>query len=782
MPLPWQLLRSQRASWCLLLMLAMVLYLLLRGTLVTQMVDQSILDRWQGLQALSPAGGYQSPVLIIDIDQRSLDKLGPWPWPENLQAKLIDRALQAQARAIGFSIALPRLRMMRDETMEQTLFHWGPRVVLPVGSWDMVPYHRRAQLELQPDPDGVLRRVHLYAGPEGGVRWQHLALAVLEAARLDLPQGTWHWVSQDNFRGFAGVDMDGSIAAGTGWLRDSTIGIAYGRNSNGHEHVSFIDVLDGTIPDSLLRDRVVLVGATAAGLAVPLRVPLDAANGRLQPVEIVADAIDSLLSGNLITPLSSGMQWGLELGLLALLLLIMYRLSPVGSLLMWPLAIAALLLLSACLQSLYGFAWGPTVVIAVYSIVAIGWTMRGMIGPLTLVLQSGNLLGVTQARPATGSLLFSWRLKDLDASLRRLRQALAEQRSSYHLMVDALNNLPDAAMVYDLALKVSLANQQAARLFGVAAPAELEGRHIENCLCPLATTPEIAADLLQRLAAFPSAQEQFELQDIQGRNLVIKQAPVFAASGAISGAVLMLMDVSCQRSEQRQRDDALYFLSHDLREPQASSLALLGLMRYQPDAMPLAVLIERLERHTRRALALAEGFIQLQRAQSASFQVDRHDLAAMLAECVDDLWEFAGQAEVKLLCADSAEVAEVLIDREMVARAISNLLSNAIKFSPANSTVECRVEVLGAECIVVVRDHGIGMSHETLLHIFRPFYRSATESRANGAGLGLPMVKTVAERHGGTIRVWSELDRGSEFRLSLPLAATREVVAIGGTK
>jgi len=62
------------------------------------------------------------------------------------------------------------------------------------------------------------------------------------------------------------------------------------------------------------------------------------------------------------------------------------------------------------------------------------------------------------------------------------------------------------------------------------------------------------------------------------------------------------------------------------------------------------------------------------------------------------------------------------------------------------------------------------MSHDTLLHIFRPFYRSATESRVSGAGLGLPMVKAVAERHGGSVAVWSELDRGSEFRLILPLS------------
>ncbi|MFC3625755.1 CHASE2 domain-containing protein [Vogesella amnigena] len=778
MNLPWQLLRSQRASWSLLLLLSCLLYLLVRGTLVAQMVDQSILDRWQGLQALSPAGGYQSPVLIVDVDQRSLERMGAWPLPESLYGKLIDRVMQARARAIGFDLPVPRLSMMRDETMERALFNWKKRVVMPVGSWDTVPYHRRAQLELQPDPDGVLRRIHLYAGPEGGVRWPHLALATLEAAGLAPQPATWSKSGSGSFQGTVAMDMNGTIAAGAGWQRDATIGIAFGRNLDGHEHVSLLEVLDGTIPDSLLRDRVVLVGVTAKALVTPLRVPLDAAGGQLLPVEIVADGIDSILSGSTIGPLRLGVEWLLELGVLLLLLLGLYRLSPVGSLLMWPLASGGLLLLSASLQAFAGLAWGPSTLIAVYTVAAIAWSIRGMIGPLMLVLQSGKLLGDGAAKQASGRLLFSWKLQDLERSLQALRQALAEQRSAYYLMVDALDNLPDAAMVCDQRQTIRLANQQAARLFGVAVAAELEGKPLEYCLRPLATTPEIAVDLLQRLETLSLEREQFELQDIQGRNLVIKQAPVFASDGNISGCVLMLADVTLQRNEQRQRDDALYFLSHDLREPQASSLALLGLMRHQPDAMPLPVLIERLEKHTRRALALAEGFIQLQRAQTASFHVDHYDLAALLAECVDDLWEYAQQAEVPLLYADSDVSVPVMVDREMVARAINNLINNAIKFSPAGSTVECRVEVQGRECAVVVRDHGAGMSHDTLVHIFRPFYRSATESRVNGAGLGLPMVKAVAERHGGSVAVWSELDRGSEFRLILPLSTEETTLAL----
>ena len=118
-------------------------------------------------------------------------------------------------------------------------------------------------------------------------------------------------------------------------------------------------------------------------------------------------------------------------------------------------------------------------------------------------------------------------------------------------------------------------------------------------------------------------------------------------------------------------------------------------MRHQPDAMPLPVLLERLEKHTRRALALAEGFIQLQRAQTASFHVSHQDLGAMLSECVDDLWEYAQQAEITLRCVDIDVPVPVMVDREMVARAINNLINNAIKFSPAGSAVECRVEVHG---------------------------------------------------------------------------------------
>ncbi|KAF1026800.1 MAG: Sensor histidine kinase CpxA [Burkholderia plantarii] len=221
----------------------------------------------------------------------------------------------------------------------------------------------------------------------------------------------------------------------------------------------------------------------------------------------------------------------------------------------------------------------------------------------------------------------------------------------------------------------------------------------------------------------------------------------------------------------RQRDEALDFLSHDMRTPQASILALLDTYRDQHGEMP--ALLARIERHARRTLALADGFIHLTRAQSARRASETISLNEVLLDAADQLWEKAGSLGSRV----SARVPDTeclcVGDRMMLTRALANLIDNALKYGPAGAEVRCVLVDDGERWLVGVEDEGDGIAPELRASATESFVRlahgQATQQspQKGGFGLGLAFVRTTAARHRGQI-LMRNTPRGFLSALSLP--------------
>lgn len=110
------------------------------------------------------------------------------------------------------------------------------------------------------------------------------------------------------------------------------------------------------------------------------------------------------------------------------------------------------------------------------------------------------------------------------------------------------------------------------------------------------------------------------------------------------------------------------------------------------------------------------------------------------------------------------------LDLNQTKRVFFNLISNAVKYSPSGGTVTVKASVYADSVQVDVTDQGIGMSQETLSHLFEKFFREKSEATKGikGTGLGLTIAKKIVEAHGGTISVKSEVDKGSTFTVILP--------------
>ncbi|CAE7458919.1 phoR [Symbiodinium pilosum] len=235
--------------------------------------------------------------------------------------------------------------------------------------------------------------------------------------------------------------------------------------------------------------------------------------------------------------------------------------------------------------------------------------------------------------------------------------------------------------------------------------------------------------------------------------------------------VITFSDLSAIRAAQAQREEALAFLSHDIRSP---LLSVLALIRGQQPASPL---LEDIEKYTQKGLSTSEQFLQLSRLQLQSdFERYELQLEQVLYNAIEQ--SFTLSREKAITISTGAGFDSELEDNgiwlyangELLERAFVNLLTNAIKYSPPDTTISIDLKIKDSKVHVIFKDQGYGIPAEELPHIFEPFFRSSEKRLAEnrGAGLGLRFVKTVIERHTGSISVTSTWGEGTTFELVLP--------------
>ena len=338
-------------------------------------------------------------------------------------------------------------------------------------------------------------------------------------------------------------------------------------------------------------------------------------------------------------------------------------------------------------------------------------------------------------------------------------------------MSETLNSLPDATLIADTQGQVLVANQAAYQYFAKQKLTRLRGQPLSELLDGIRRAdtqqPVFEGGQLNDLRQPWGA----EARDAAGRDLLARFVPCFNTDGQATSWIASLVDITPIRAAERQRDVALRFISHDMRSPQSSILALLALQRLQPEQAMAPETLGRIERHARRTLDLAEEFVQLARAESSAYHLQTVNLTDLLDEAIDEVWPQAQARQVRFDVTRTPEPALCEADRGLLTRAISNLLGNAVKYGGEQSLVRCGVQRTDGGWRVSVTDEGPGMTPEQRQSLFQPFTRLAPDERATrGVGLGLVFVHTVVERHGGHVAVDSQPGHGAH----LPFHAGRE--------
>jgi two-component system CheB/CheR fusion protein len=226
----------------------------------------------------------------------------------------------------------------------------------------------------------------------------------------------------------------------------------------------------------------------------------------------------------------------------------------------------------------------------------------------------------------------------------------------------------------------------------------------------------------------------------------------------------------------RQKNEFLSILAHELRNPLAAAGYSVALMR-QDDA-PAATLkraTDVMERQIAHMARLLDQLLDLSRITRNRVDLVRQpiDLRRLIEQCIDNLRPalHAGAHELTVTLPDDPLVVDG--DEVRLTQVFSNVLHNATKFSPPGGRIALRAVLRGAEAVVEVQDHGIGIDQSRLEDVFEMFSQAETKAHGGtpGLGIGLAIVRSLVELHGGSARAYSDgAGRGTTVQLVLPLA------------
>ena len=222
----------------------------------------------------------------------------------------------------------------------------------------------------------------------------------------------------------------------------------------------------------------------------------------------------------------------------------------------------------------------------------------------------------------------------------------------------------------------------------------------------------------------------------------------------------------------RNREVSLHGTVHDLKAPLASILLKLGFIKdYIKDA-DLQEMITSSERQIKNLANTIKTILITSKASESKLvinkeQVDIIELTKQAQEQIDI--NYASKPHAIGIHDHREEKALVYADKYLIENVMHNLMENAVKYSDKEANVDVNIKQDKHFTIISVSDHGVGIDKKYQKKIFEQFYRIPATHHKSGYGIGLAMVKYAVKAHGGTIKVVSELGKGSTFTFTLPL-------------
>lgn len=379
-------------------------------------------------------------------------------------------------------------------------------------------------------------------------------------------------------------------------------------------------------------------------------------------------------------------------------------------------------------------------------------------------------------------------ISSLNARLRSARERADQARSEAERLAAEraaiLGQIADGVVIADPADRVVFVNGAARRMHGWDRASAPSG-YLEQAVFvgpdgrrrPPDDLPLTRASRLGR----PTADSALRLRRPDGSHLAVEAVatPVVAEDNTRVGTVMLLHDVTTRHELERQRDEFLANVSHDLRTPlTAIKHSIEVVLANEPRATPrpLHELFVNIDQATARMAALVDDLLALSRLQAGKVRLHSAscDLAELAAGVIRGIEPLAAARRQLLELDRPSKPVTIDADAERLGQALLNLVSNAHKYGRPGGTIRVGVAERDGHALLSVADDGPGIPEAEHERIFERFYRAEGEATRGspGSGLGLPIARALVELHGGRVWVESEPGAGATFHVALPLRGT----------
>lgn len=342
-------------------------------------------------------------------------------------------------------------------------------------------------------------------------------------------------------------------------------------------------------------------------------------------------------------------------------------------------------------------------------------------------------------------------------------------RSDQEQFKAVISSSGDVVLSLDRQGRVTLANDAAQRTFGFDVKDAI-GQPLSNA------TTNVALNSAVEQAVRSGTRERigFEVPLADESVLFCNLSPITETNGQVAGWVTVMQDVTRFKETERLKSDMILTASHDLRNPVNLTLGALEMLGQaadrwestQREVYELALI------GARRIEALISDLLDLERVERRVGLNLRECNLIEIAGAVITEYGIPSQSRQQTLVAHLPDaLPRVRGDSQRLYQVMSNLVGNAVKYTPNGGHIIVGLHGEADQILFEVSDTGYGIPQEAQARIFERFYRVAGSSSidATGTGLGLALVKSIVEQHGGRVWVTSQVGQGSTFRVSLPV-------------
>ena len=676
------------------------------------------LHRWRDIQP-SPH------IVLVSVDDRSIAELGGWPLRRQHYADLLEQLAQEAfpPRVVGMNLLFMDSHPDDARLASALRLH---RAVLPVGFVDQTKIVQIAE-PVEPLRDQVaLGHIGVVFSADGSVRslrtqdsgYTHLALVMHRLGQGDSP------------------------------LRapplDHELRLPLPSPTNTFQTVSLADAVNGRVDLSIFHNAYVLLGVTSPSLGDRFATLYSGQfNTNTPGVVILASALQAALEQSFIEV--GSVPWLVLLNLLGvwLVLLGVLWLRP-----LWALLLSLGMMLSWVGASAHMLgAWhlwlDPTPAVATALLFLPLWAWRRTTVMAHIVSQEAAALGRHSSGDSALPQKHAGEFVVRQAQL--LAHAVDAANSELSLLSSVIEELPEAVAIVSVKQGLLLQNQKLAKLLAHAPLQRGESlQHVCMAVGLANTTLELHTSQILQLPTTVGMGE-----------FMLKVSPVrLPRQGELW--VLVLSDVTQLRQVQAQRDQALQFLSHDMRTPLASILTLVR----QPE-MPAY----KIEQHAHKLLKIMDDFCVTVAADAPSYKLQPELLDLLLDDALERIADLAEAKHIAINLHNEADSIFVQANAQLLVRALTNLLQNAVKFAPLHSTVEVRVSWQAGTT---------SAEHWVRIQIVNAVERVHHDTTLPGFGLGLEFVEKVVAKHGG--QMVRDIPQQGEARVTVALPCVDEGV------